>query len=424
MLLSKTAVGEALEMLRPDDFYRDAHVAIFEVVRDLYAQGEPIDAITVVEDLRRRGVLEEIGGAPYIYTLVSSVPTAANAVYYARIVSEHAILRRLIDASTSIAQQSYEVPDDVEGMVNRAEELIFAVAQRRTQQDFRPIRELLAESMEQLEKLHEQQGDVTGLPTGFVDLDRTLSGLQPGNLILVAARPAMGKSSLAMNIAQHVAQHEGRGAVMFSLEMSWMEIVQRMICSEARVDTSKIRTGKMNEGEWRRVSTAVGRLAEAPLYIDDTPSISMGEIRAKCRRLKSRGDLGLVVVDYLQLMTSPRRTENRVQEVSEISRSMKILAKELEIPVVAVSQLSRQPEQGGGGSKPRRPRLADLRESGALEQDADVVMFVFREDYYDKESEKKGEAEIIIEKHRNGPTGTIDLAFLGQYTKFENLARG
>ncbi|HEX9711359.1 MAG TPA: replicative DNA helicase [Actinomycetota bacterium] len=421
MMLSKTAVGEALELLQPEDFYREAHLRIAETIRDLFGQGEPVDAITVAEELRRRGVLADVGGAPYIHTLVSSVPTAANAIYYARIVSELATLRRLIDAATTIAAESYEVPEDTEGMVNRAEELIFAIAAGKIHQDFRPIRDLLAESMEHLERLHDRQDDVTGLPTGFTDLDLMLSGLQPGNLILVAARPAMGKSTFAMNVAQHVAAH-GRSAVMFSLEMSWMEIVQRMICSEARVDTAKIRTGRMGEAEWRRVSTAVGRLAEAPLFIDDTPSISMGEIRAKCRRLKAKGDLGLVVVDYLQLMTSPRRTENRVQEVSEISRSMKILAKELEVPVMAVSQLSRQPEQTGGG-KPRRPRLADLRESGALEQDADVVMFVYREDYYDRESEKKGEAEIIVEKHRNGPTGSVDLAFLGQYTKFENLAR-
>lgn len=423
MLLSKSAVGEVLEILQPEDFYREAHATICETIRDLFAQGEPVDAITCAEELRRRAALEPVGGAAYIHTLVSSVPTAANAIYYARIVSEHALLRRLIEAATTIAQDAFEVPEDVEAAVNRAEEAIFAVASRRSHQDFRPIRDLLAESMEHIELLSARQEDVTGVPTGFTDLDRLLSGMQPGNLILVAARPAMGKSTFAINVAQHVAQQAGQPAVVFSLEMSWMEIVQRLICAEARVDTQKIRTGRMGEAEWRRVSHAVGRLAEAPLYIDDTPSISMGEIRAKCRRLKAKHGLGLVVVDYLQLMTSTRRIENRVQEVSDISRNMKILAKELAVPVVAVSQLSRQPEQTGGQSKPRRPRLADLRESGALEQDADVVMFVYREDYYDPQSEKKGEAEIIVEKHRNGPTDTINLAFLGQFTKFENLAR-
>lgn len=423
MLISKSAVGDALEIVRPEDFYREAHQAICEAVRDLFAQGEPVDAITVAEELRRRGQLEALGGASYILTLVSSVPTAANAIYYARIVAEHATLRRIIEASTRIAQEAYDVPEDVEGMVNRAEELIFSVASGRVTQDFMPIRELLSEGMDHIEALAARGNDITGIATGFHDLDSLLGGLQPGNLILVAARPAMGKSTLAMNFAQNVATQHSVPCVLFSLEMSWMEIVQRMICAEARVNTGSIRSGRMSEAEWRRVSHAVGRLAEAPIFIDDTPSITMAEIRAKCRRLKTRHGLGLVVVDYLQLMQSPRRNENRVQEVAEISRAMKILAKELEVPVLAVSQLSRGPEQTGGTAKPRRPRLADLRESGALEQDADVVMFVYREEYYDKESEKKGEAEIIVEKHRNGPTDTVSLAFLGQYTKFENLAR-
>lgn len=422
MMLSKAAVGDTLEILRPEDFYRETHQRICEAIRDLFAQGEPVDAITVGEELRRRGDLEPVGGLPYIHTLVSAVPTAANATYYAKIVSEHATLRRLIEAGTQIVGDAYEVPEDVEEAVNRAEELIFGVAARRLHQDFRPLSELLVETMEQLERLEARQADVTGIPTGFADLDRLLSGLQPGNLILVAARPAMGKSSFVVNVAHNVATSEQLPVVVFSLEMSWMEIVQRMICSEARVDTSKIRTGKMSQAEWLRVSRAVGHLAEAPLYIDDTASISMGEIRAKCRRLKSKVGLGLVVVDYIQLMTSPRRTENRVQEVGDISRSMKILAKELDVPVMGVSQLSRNPEQAGRGSD-RRPRLADLRESGSLEQDSDVVMFVYRDEMYNKETEKRGEAEIIVSKHRNGPTDTVELAFLGQYTKFENLAR-
>jgi len=423
MLLSKVAVGESLEILQPEDFYREAHEAICGAIRDLFAQGEPIDVVTVGEELRRRGALEQVGGLPYLHTLVSAVPIAANATYYARIVTEHATLRRLIEAATQIAADAYDVPEDVEDAVNRAEQLMFTVAQRRIHQDFRLIRDLLDESMDHIEALAARQADVTGLPTGFTDLDKLLSGMQAGNLILVAARPAMGKSSLVMNVAHHVALHEQQPVVAFSLEMSSMEIVQRLICSEARVDTNKIRTGHMGETEWRRVSHAVGRLAEAPLYIDDSPSITMGEIRAKCRRLKQKHGLGLVIVDYIQLMSNPgRRSDNRVQEVAEISRSMKILAKEMNVPVVAVSQLSRQPEQAGRGSD-RRPRLADLRESGALEQDADVVMFVYRDEVYNKETEKKGEAEIIVAKHRNGPTDSIDLAFLGQYTKFENLAR-
>jgi len=422
MMISKSAVGDALEILQPEDFYRDAHQKIFEAIHNLFTMGEPSDAITVADELARRGQLEEVGGKPYLHTLVASVPIAANVTFYARIVTDHATLRRLIDAATVIAQEAYDIPDDVESAVNQAEQIMFDVASRRIHQDFQPVRNLLSETMDHIEMLARRQEDVTGIPTGFTDLDLLLSGMQKSNLILVAARPSMGKSTLAVNIAQYVAQHEQLPTVLFSLEMSWMEIVQRMICSEARIDTKKIRSGQMQEAEWRRVSQSVGRIAEAPMYIDDTPAITMGEIRAKCRRLKAKeGALGVVVVDYIQLMQSPRRSENRVQEVSDISRALKILAKELEVPVLAVSQLSRQPEQGG--AKPRKPRLADLRESGALEQDADVVMFVYREDYYDKESEKKGEAEIIVEKHRNGPTDTINLAFLGQYTKFENLAR-
>ncbi len=422
MMLSRNAVGEVLEIVHAEDFYREAHEKICAAILDLFSRGEPIDAITVGDELNRRGHLEDVGGHPTLYTLVSSVPTAANAAYYARIVAEHATLRRLIDAATQIAQEAYDVPGDVESAINRAEELIYAVAARRVGQDFRPIRELLAESIEQLETLASRSSDVTGVPTGFADLDVLTSGFQAGNLVLVAARPAMGKSSLVMNVAHHVALTERLPVVCFSLEMSWMEIVQRLICAEARVDTKKLRTGHLTEADWTRVSNAVGRLAEAPLFIDDTPSISMGEIRAKCRRIKQKHGLGLVVVDYIQLMSSSRRIENRVQEVAEISRSMKILAKELDLPVVAVSQLSRNPEQAGRGGD-RRPRLADLRESGALEQDADIVIFVYRDEVYNPETTKRGEAELIIAKHRNGPTGSIDLAFLGQYTKFADLAR-
>jgi replicative DNA helicase len=422
MLLSRTAVSEALEILRPDDFYREAHQVVCEAILSLFARGEPADAITVVEELTRLDALERVGGPPYIHTLVATPPSPGNAPYYARIVAEHATLRRMIEAAARIAQDCYEVPESLEDALNRAEELIYAVAARRISQDFRPIRDLLNESMEHIERLASRATDVTGLATGFIDLDRLLSGMQPSNLILVAARPGMGKSSFVVNLAEHVAMHESVPTVIFSLEMSWMEIVQRMICSEARVDTQKIRTGKMSESDWTKVSHAVGRLADAPIFVDDTASITMMEIRAKCRRLKQKHALGLVIVDYIQLMSSSRRSENRVQEVTEMSRSLKILAKELDVPVVAVSQLSRQPEQQGRGGD-RRPRLADLRESGSLEQDADVVMFVYRDEVYNPDTDKKGEAEVIVAKHRNGPTDTLKLAFLGQYTKFENLAR-
>jgi replicative DNA helicase len=420
MMLSKTAIGDVLETLRPDDFYREAHIRIAEAIRDLFSSGEPVDAITIPDELERRGQLESAGGRPYVHTLVHGVPHAGNARFYAQIVSEHATLRRLIDAASRIAQQCYEVPDDIEEMVNRAGELIYGVAAGRIHTDFRPIGDLLREGMDALDRLAAHESDVTGVPTGFRDLDMRLSGLQKQNLVLVAARPAMGKSSFVMNIAHHVALSERIPVVIFSLEMSEMEIVQRLICSEARVDTKALRSGKLSDSDWTKVSSAVGRLDGAPLYIDDTPSISMMEIRAKCQRLKRKEDLGLVIVDYIQLMTSTRRTENRVQEVSDISRSLKILAKELEVPVLAVSQLSRQPEQGGGD---RRPHLAHLRESGALEQDADVVMFIYRDEVYNQDTPARGEAEVIVAKHRNGPIGTDKLAFLGQFTKFADLAR-
>jgi replicative DNA helicase len=422
MMLSRTAISEVLEIVHPADFYREAHEHICQSILDLFSRGEPADAITVADELKRRGLLEQCGGAPYLVTLVESVPTAANAAFYARIVGEHATLRRLIDAATTIAQDAYEVPEDVESAINRAEEAIYAVSSHRVATDFQHIREMLTDTMEQLEALSSRTSDVTGVPTGFADLDDLTSGLQPGNLVLVAARPAMGKSSLVMNVAHHVALHEQLPVVVFSLEMSSMEIVQRLICAEARVDTKRLRTGHLSEADWMRVSNAAGRLAEAKLFIDETPSITMMEVRAKCRRLKQRHGLALVVVDYIQLMTSARRTDNRVQEVAEISRSLKILAKELELPVVAVSQLSRQPEQAGRGGD-RRPRLSDLRESGSLEQDADLVMFVYRDEMYNQDTTKKGEAELIIAKHRNGPIGSIELAFLGQYTKFADLAR-
>ena len=420
MMLSKTAVGEVLEVLRPDDFYRESHQRICEAIRDLFASGEPVDGITVTEELERRGRLESVGGRPYILTLVAGVAVPGNATYYGRIVAERATMRRLIDAATNIVQECFEVPEDIEDMINRAGELIYGIAAGRIHTDFRPIRELLTESMDALDRLASHESEVTGVPTGFRDVDSRLSGLQPQNLILVAARPAMGKSSFVMNIAHHVSINQNIPVAIFSLEMSELEIVQRLICSEARVDTKSIRSGRLTDSDWVKVSNAVGRLDGAPLYIDDTPSVSMMEIRAKCQRLKRKAGLGLVIVDYIQLMTSPRRSENRVQEVSDISRALKILAKELNIPVVAVSQLSRQPEQGGGD---RRPHLAHLRESGALEQDADVVMFIYRDEVYNQDSPARGEAEIIVAKHRNGPIGTDKLAFLGQFTKFADLAR-
>ncbi|MHB8513089.1 MAG: replicative DNA helicase [Actinomycetota bacterium] len=421
MMLSKNVISEVLETsLRPDDFYRAAHSQIAQAIYDLFSAGEAADAITVVEELRRKGTIDSAGGAAYIHTLIAGVPIAANAVFYAHIVVEHSTLRKLIDAATRIAQVCYDIPPDIDDTINRAGEMIYNVAARRIHSDFIPIRELLSASMEKLEMLASRDADVTGAPTGFRDLDELLSGLQKQNLIVVAARPGMGKTAFAVNVAHNVAAKTSTPVVIFSLEMSQVELVSRLIASEARVESTKLRNGHLSEADWTRVSNAVGKLDTIPLYIDDTASMSMMEIRAKCQRLKRQQDLGLVVIDYIQLMQSTKRTENRVQEVSEITRGLKILAKELDVPVLAVSQLSRQPEQGGGD---RRPQLSHLRDSGSIEQDSDVVMFVFREDYYNKDSDKKGEAEIIVAKHRNGPVDTVRLAFQDHYTRFVDLAR-
>lgn len=357
-LISREAIANVLEVLSSDDFYKPAHSEIFASILDLYGRGEPVDAVTLAEELRRRGILESFGGKPYLHTLVSSVPTPGSAVYYARIVEENAILRRLIEASQSIAEIAFGVPEDVESAVDQAENLIYQVAQRRVSDDFRALRDLLTENMELVEKLYERGSSITGLPTGFSELDNITAGLQPSNLIIVAARPSIGKSSLAINIAEHVAIAEREPVVVFSLEMSKMELVQRLMCSEARVDSNRLRRGALQDSDWPKLSHALGRLAEAPMFIDDTPNMTIMEMRAKCRRLKSKHGLGLIIVDYLQLMAPLRRTDNRVQEVSEISRSLKILARELAIPVIAVSQLSRNVEYRAD----KRPILADLRD--------------------------------------------------------------
>lgn len=421
MLLSRTACSEVLETITTgDEFYAPKHGKIFEAIRDLVGRGDPVDGVTAVDELRGRGVLDEVGGYSYIHTLIASTPTAANAAFYARIVSKHATLRELIDAGTEIVRESYQESGEIEDALGRAEQRIFNIANKRLSGDLRSIKELLEEAVSRIEQLAATGSEVTGLATGFADLDRLTAGLQPGNLILIAARPGVGKSTLAMNIAQHVAGEQRKGAVIFSLEMSESEIVQRMICAEARMDMRAVRRSQVSDADWRRIIDAMGKLHEAPLWIDDTPRVTVSEISAKCRRLHQKGQLSLVVVDYLQLMHSPRKVENRVQEVAEISRGLKILAKELEVPVIAVSQLSRQLEQGG---TPRKPRLADLRESGALEQDADMVMFIHREEVYDPETERKGEADLLLEKHRNGPTGVVTLSFLSQFTKFDSFAR-
>ncbi len=565
MLLSRDAIAEVLELLHEEDFYRPSHRTVFRSVLDLYSHGQAVDPVTVAEELRRSGQIADLGGAPFVHTLVSSVPTAANAGYYARIVQEAGILRRLIDVGTRIVQLGYETPQDTERAVDLAESWIYQVAQGRVTEDYQSLREVLTGTLEAIERLHEDRREITGVPTGFAELDRLTSGLQRSNLIIVAARPAIGKSTLGLDLARHASVRAAVPTVVFSLEMSKTELVQRLMCAECSVDMQRLRTGRMEDSDWTRLTRSLGRLADAPLFIDDSAAVSMMELRAKCRRLKQRHGLGLVIVDYLQLMQPTKRVENRQQEVSEISRSLKLLAKELEVPVIAISQLSRQPE----ARSDKKPMLSDLRESGcltadsrvalagtgaevelgelfqrgqrripvwtldgerravrgtmthvfssgvkpvfelrlasgrrvrasgnhpfltlsgwqpleglraggrlatggrvaaegrvatsdtcwdtivgieplgprevfdatvpethnfiandivvhnSLEQDADVVMFIYRDEVYDPESPRKGEADLIIAKHRNGPTDTVTVTFQGQYSRFAPMA--
>ncbi len=419
-LLSPMAASEVVEILKADDFYRNAHRVVFEGIRELMATGEGIDTVTLTDWLVRRDRLDEVGGPAALHDLTVAVPTAANAAYYARIVRDRALLRRLIDAGTQVVQLGYDATDDVERVVDRAESLVYEVSQTGVTSEYARLGELLNHSFEQIERLAEQGSEVTGLATGFDDLDRLTAGLQPQNLIIVAARPSMGKSSLCLGVAQFVSVRLEKPSILFSLEMSKLEIVNRLLSSEARIDSSRLRTGRLEDTDWRKLGDALGTLSEAPLFIDDTPSISLMEIRAKSRRLKQKHGLDLIIVDYLQLMQSHRRVDSRQQEVAEISRGLKMLAKELDVPVMALSQLSRQPET----RTDKRPQLADLRESGSIEQDADIVGFIYRDEVYDDDSPDKGIAELIIAKHRNGATGVVKLAFLNHLTKFANLARG
>lgn len=420
MLLDKEALSNVAEIISSQDFYRDDHKEIFEAIMDLYERAEPIDLITVSEQLKARGSLDGIGGLEYLTNLANAVPTTANAKHYAKIVEEKSILRRLIRVSSEIVNMSYEASEEVSYVLDKAEKNIFDVLQKRNAQGFSPIKEVLIDTFNRLEELYNNKGFVTGIATGFTDLDYKTSGLQNSDLILIAARPAMGKTSFVLNIAQYAAIHGKVPVAIFSLEMSKDQLVNRMLCSEAMVDSQKIRTGKLEDSDWQKVARALGPLSEAPIYIDDTPGVTAMEIRAKCRRLKIEKNLGLVVIDYLQLMQGRSRgNDSRQQEISEISRSLKILAKEINVPVLTLSQLSRAPEQ----RTDHRPILSDLRESGAIEQDADIVMFLYRDDYYNPDTEKKNIAEAIIAKHRNGSTGTVELAWLGQYTKFANLEK-
>jgi replicative DNA helicase len=421
MLLSRDAIAAAIEIVAIDDFYKPAHARIFEGIQSLYGQGEPVDPITVAEELRRADMLDGVGGRSAILRIQAGTPAVSNAAYYARIVEEHALLRGLISAAAEIADLGYDVPDDVTATLDRAESLVFGVADRRLASSLVGLKQSLQQSLDQLEALYGRDGNITGVPTGYHDLDDLLLGLQKSNLVIVAARPGQGKTSLALGAAAHVALETHKPVVFFSMEMGHLELTQRLLASEARIDSRKLRTGNIPEGDWTRISHAVGRLAEAPFFIDDNPHCTVMEMRAKCRRVKAgNGDLGLVVVDYIQLMTTARQRENRQVEVSELSRGLKILARELDAPVMALSQLNRQLEY----RQDKRPMLADLRESGSLEQDSDVVAFIYRDEAYNPDSADKGTAEIIVAKHRNGPTGSIRLAFLEHYTKFANMARG
>lgn len=419
MLLDREAISIAAEILKEDDFYREDHGEIYEAIMELFNKAEPVDIITVTEQLKSRGTLDKAGGLEYITNLAASVPTTANIKYYAGIVEEKSILRKLIKASTEIIDMSYEASDEVSMILDSAERNIFGILQKRGSKGFYHVKEILIDAFNRLEELYNNKEFITGVPSGFIDLDYKTSGFQDSDLILIAARPSMGKTAFALNIAQYAAIYKKIPVAIFSLEMSREQLVNRILCSEALIDSQKMRTGNLDDEDWDKITRTLGPLSEAPIYIDDTPGISVMEIRAKCRRLKLEKNLGLIIIDYLQLMQGRGRVENRQQEISEISRSLKILAKELKVPVIALSQLSRAPETRSD----RRPVLSDLRDSGAIEQDADMVMFIYRDDYYNQDTDKKNIAEIIIAKHRNGSTGTVELVWLGQYTKFGNLKK-
>jgi len=420
MLLSPGAIGAVSEVLDASDFYRESHAKMYRAALALYAKGEPVDAITLVDELEERGELEDVGGRVRLHELAALVPATANAAHYARIVREMATLRGLISAGQQIALLGWERPGETQMLVDRAEQVVFDLSQSRVSTEFSHIEELLKESFERITQLYESGADVTGVPSGFRDLDRITSGFQEGNLVVIAARPSMGKSALGLGVAANLAVRKNVPVALFTLEMSKSEVTQRLMCSEAKVESQRLRSGKLSADDWPRLTAACDKLAKAPIYVDDTGSITMMEIRSKARRLKGKQpDLGLIIVDYMQLMTSGMSAENRVQEVSQISRSLKVLARDLDVPIVALSQLSRAVEQ----RHDKRPILSDLRESGSIEQDADIVMFIYRDEYYNsEESDQQGLAEVIVAKHRNGPTDTVKLSFLKRYAKFSDLA--
>ncbi|MBO6291814.1 MAG: replicative DNA helicase [Selenomonas sp.] len=419
MLIKKDAIIEVQEILRPEDFYREAHKVAYEAMLKLTDSEEAVDIVTLTEELRKEEQLERVGGVRFVTDIANTVPTAANISYHAKIVKEKAELRRLIDAATAIAAAAYEDTDEVANIMDEAEKRILAVAAGQSNDGFEPMKAILLRTFDRINDLYESKGNITGISTGFKDLDHITSGLQPSDLVLVAARPSMGKTAFTLNMASYIGLHNLGTVAFFSLEMSKEQLMQRMLCSEGGIDAQRLRTGQLEDEEWTRLVETANRLNSAPIYIDDTAGITVMEMRSKARRLKAEHGLSVIFIDYLQLMQgrASKNSDNRQQEISEISRSLKALARELSVPVIALSQLSRSVEN----RQVKRPMLSDLRESGSLEQDADIVMFLYREDYYDKDTEAKNITEVIIAKHRNGPVDTIKLFFQKEFTKFRDL---
>lgn len=419
MLMSKDAIADIVEIIGPDAHYRPAHQIIHEAILDLYAAGEPVDAITVGDFLERNGTISRVGGKPYLHTLISTVPTAANGPWYATIVRERAALRRLIECGDRISQLGWSADGaDADALTDRAQNLAYDLTSRRDTTASAPVGDLIAPTLDHLEAIAGHTGAITGVPTGFADLDELLNGLQGGQMLGVGARPGVGKSTLALDFARAAAIRNNMATVIFSLEMGRTEIVMRLLSAEARVPLHAMRAGRLTDDDWSKLARRMGEMQDAPLYIDDSPLLTVPEIRSKCRRLRSRHDLRFVIVDYLQLMSSPKKVENRQAEVAEMSRSLKLLAKELDVPLVALSQLNRGPEQ----RHDKKPLLSDLRESGGIEQDCDVVILLHREDVHERESPRAGEADLIIAKHRNGPLATVTVAFQGHYSRFVDMA--
>jgi replicative DNA helicase len=417
MLVDKDAVITAIEILKPDDFYRNEHIEIFSAILDLYEKNKVIDILTLKEQLRVRGKYDVINGFEYLASLTNPMFSISNVEYYAKIIEEKSVLRKLIKATSEISQDSYDASDEVTSIMEQAEKKIFDISQRKSARSYSQIKDVLIDTFANLEKLYNQKEGITGIPSGFTDLDNKTLGFNPGNLVIVAARPAMGKSAFALNIATNAAIKSNVSVVYFSLEMTKEELTNRILSSESMVDNMKVRSGKIEDEDWISLTKAAGTISEAKIFLDDSSGITPIELRAKCRRMKMEHNIGLIIIDYLQLMDASKNNQSRQADISEISRALKILAKELGVPIIALSQLSRAPE----ARTDHRPMLSDLRESGAIEQDADMVMFLYRDDYYNQETDKKNIAEIILAKNRGGSTGTVELLWLGQYAKFVNL---